>query len=79
VAEPTAPAGVLCVYTRFEERDNVSGSLEAKSSEGPELFEEFGPVGADLTAVALEGDLLVAGELSEFEALGTWAVTAATP
>jgi hypothetical protein len=78
-AEPTAPPGVLCLYTRFEERSTfesaptVSGILEPRSE--PAGFGEFSPVGAFLTGIALEGG----PEPAVYDAMGSWAVTAATP
>jgi Collagen triple helix repeat (20 copies) len=81
LAEPTAPPGVLCVYTATEEREHVSGTLDAQTTE--ELsFGQFSSVGAYLSGVALEGspgEESVPPVIAEIEARGTWAVTAPTP
>jgi len=74
VEEPTAPPGVLCVYTIAEERENLGSSapFETRSASG---F-GFGPTGAFIVGPPLEG---TAADQAYVEAKGTWAVTAPTP
>jgi hypothetical protein len=68
VTEPTAPRGVLCVYTANETLEGVEGHLEAHLR--PAEFEGYGSSGAFLSGVG-------ANEApARIEANGTWAVTA---
>jgi Collagen triple helix repeat (20 copies) len=71
VAQPTAPAGTLCVYTSFEELKHTNASLEPHSFEGG--FDAFGVSGAVLVGPDLDG---TAERPASVEASGTWAVTA---
>lgn len=74
-AEPTAPAGFLCVYTQFEESNNVSGKLEARSFSGN--FEAFGKTGAVLVGHGYQpGGTDPAKEPARIASYGTFAVTA---
>jgi hypothetical protein len=74
VGEPTAPPGILCVYTAFEEFEHASGGfIEARSADG--AFEAYGTSGAILHGAELEGSENVA---SRIESWGSWAVTAPT-
>jgi hypothetical protein len=71
VAGPTAPAGVLCVYTQFEQSKNVTGSMEARSADF--VFGGYGATGTLLTGLVFNPP---ENGVAFFEALGTWAVTA---
>ena len=70
--KPTAPAGVLCVYTGAEELENAEGHLEAQLRPGV-TFEGYGPSGAFLSGYAFHGTMAAPARA---EARGTWAVTA---
>jgi hypothetical protein len=69
--KPTAPPGVLCVYTAVDlTSPAITPHLEAKSFQNTEpIFESFGSTGA-----LLEGDLVPPGQNQD--TWGTWAVTA---
>lgn len=71
VAEPTAPAGFLCVYTAFEELEKIDGKLEARSYGGN--FLAYGKTGAVLTGHGIHG---TPTEPARGSFYGTWAVTA---
>ena len=72
VAKPTAPPGVLCVYTSFENLINATGGfIEARSFEGG--FGAYSASGAVLSGAFLSGS---AAEPASIESYGTWAVTA---
>jgi Collagen triple helix repeat (20 copies) len=71
VAQPTAPAGTLCVYTSFEEFSHANAGLEPRSFEGG--FDAFGVSGAVLAGPVLGGTV---EKPASVEAYGTWAVTA---
>jgi hypothetical protein len=71
-ANPTAPAGKLCVYTGYEEvLGNAAGFRELQS---PDALEgKYGVSGAILQIGSLEG---TKEESAKLEAWGSWAVTA---
>jgi hypothetical protein len=71
VVAPTAPKGVLCVYTAAEALLGAGGGLEAR--EPPGEFSGYGKSGAFLTGFSLSGSPT---EPAHAEAHGTWAVTA---
>ena len=75
VAKPTAPSGVLCVYTSYGVVNpaiagNTFSSLGARAFEG---FGGYGTSGALLTGPFLEGEPAAPASV---EAWGTWAITA---
>ncbi|MDX6602699.1 MAG: hypothetical protein QOF13_1901 [Solirubrobacterales bacterium] len=80
--EPTAPKGVLCVYTGAEAFENASVSLEARMPPMESGERGYGVSGSFVRGVNLEGGIfLKEGEVAllreataQFE--GTWAVTA---
>ena len=75
-AEPTAPAGKLCVYTAYEFSEHAEGVFEPRSFEG-----DFGAAsvsGAVLSGPFLLGNLKNLEEPGIVESWGTWAVTAPT-
>jgi hypothetical protein len=71
VVAPTAPPGVLCVYTAFEELSRAEGGLEAR--EPPGEFKGYGTNGAYLTGLSLNPGV---GQVAKVDTHGTWAVTA---
>jgi hypothetical protein len=66
VAQPTAPAGKLCVYTEEEENENLEGKPKTFFGESPN---KYGRSGAFVIIVVKTG-----GQISD---RGSWAVTAA--
>jgi hypothetical protein len=70
IAKPTAPKGILCVYTASEEYENVIGE-QLNANLRPAIVEEgYGSSGAFLAGFG-------GFEPSSFaEGRGTWAVTA---
>jgi hypothetical protein len=71
VAEPTAPAGTLCIYTSFEQQKKAAGPLEARNFNFG--FNAYGVSGAALYGPFLNGK---EDEPATYEGTGTWAVTA---
>jgi hypothetical protein len=67
VAEPTAPAGKLCVYTANEEGESFEGPYAVKAGAVSASYEAQGAI--------LEGPFL-SGTEARLEAFGSWAVTA---
>jgi hypothetical protein len=76
VAEPTAPPGVLCVYTEQEEQagEVIGGFVEPTSFEN--ISGAYGTSGAMLKGAILLGQPEAS---AGSEAWGTWAVTAPQP
>jgi hypothetical protein len=81
VEAPAAPPGKLCVYTKGEQMENVSGTLFAVE---PGFTGSFGKSGAVLVGLHLEGKIELVGEskpelvVEPAKAVldGSWAVTA---
>jgi hypothetical protein len=73
VAEPTAPTGVLCVYTQVEGGEQGHLIIESRDFGGD--FSAYGPTGAYLSGPSLVG---TPAAPKSVEAAGTWAVTAPT-
>jgi hypothetical protein len=71
---PTAPPGVLCIYTFDEVRTKTVGAPFAKSTSGVEGH-RYGPSGALLSGITFQGT-----EAEPARAImgGSWAVTAPT-
>jgi hypothetical protein len=72
-AEPTAPKGVLCVYTGFEEASNAFVFRNLKSPDN-EVEEGYGVSGAKLGLGFLQPT--TEQPVASIEAWGSWAVTA---
>jgi hypothetical protein len=73
LAAPTAPPGVLCVYTSKERMNHMlSEELLAKLPQGS-VESEHGTTGANLTGLQFEG---TPAEPAVAVVYGTWAVTA---
>jgi hypothetical protein len=72
VLEPTAPPGVLCAYTGFENFQKAFGGFpDVRAPDGTTLA--FGPTGAIISNAFLEGE---EEEPAYIESWGSWAVTA---
>lgn len=72
VAKPTAPKGVLCVYTAFENLVNATGGfIEPRSFSGD--FGAYSVSGAVLSGAFIEGS---AASPAKIESYGSFAVTA---
>ncbi len=70
--EPTAPKGVLCVYTGLEQVENATRA-GFTTSPGETKFFTYGPSGASLLGFTVEGN---AEKEARVDAWGSWAVTA---
>jgi hypothetical protein len=71
VVTPTAPPGVLCMYTYDEGREKTTGTLFTRSTTGE--GNKFGPAGALLTGLQFQG---TQAEPARATIGGSWAVTA---
>jgi hypothetical protein len=74
VAVPTAPPGVLCVYTYGESHEHTEGQLHTQALSGG-FGGEYSSSGAFLTGIKLNGK---EGIPARAVLGGSWAVTAAT-
>jgi Collagen triple helix repeat (20 copies) len=75
VTEPTAPSGVLCIYTGYE--TNLEHVSISRNTFTPSLELGYGPSGAILDT-GLEGEVSeeLVKKMANVEAFGSWAVTA---